>query len=395
LLLLAAALTSLATWQLVRDLRPLPELTTVESLIHREKLEEAQAALRVILEHSPRHGTARRMLAQLLAKRGDLLGCARELGRIPFWWPDRRDEQFLEGQAWLDSRRARDAEQAFLGCVRDDPLHPADPDRVAGAAKALVTLYLLEERIPEAHDVLWQAYTQASPAERGPILNMHMRAEIERIEPKEAAATLREYAAADSSDWQARRALAHAEELQGNRSEANSLIAACLRERPDSVEGWRMWLTILADRNQPEALAEAIAAMPATVRRADDSTIQELQGIDRINAQEFERAFERLEAALRVDPQNPDLHFRLAGVAQRLGRPDLAETHRATSHKIRKARQAIPEALLAYRDCQRPAASAAGRAQRALAMENLAQICETVGWERLGEEWHKLAGAER
>ena len=216
-----------------------------------------------------------------------------------------------------------------------------------------------------------------------------MRSEMERIEPKEAAETLRRYLDTDPGDWQARRAQAHAEELLENRSEADSLMAQCLRERPDSVDGWRMWLTILADRNQPEELARAIATMPASVAQANDATIQQLRALDRFNAGELQQALELFQTALELDPHNPDTHYRLASVAQRLGQADLAEERRAASQRIRKARQAIPEALLKFRTHERP-----GTPGRAEAIEALAQISDTVGWNRLAREWRKLAKNE-
>ena len=390
--LIGLLLLMLGIWRVFEDQRPIPELGAVESLLRRGKLNEAEAGLRSILKRSPEHGAARRLLAQLLARRGDKLACARELSKIPRWWPGRRDDALIEGQSYLDSKHAQAAERAFLICAQDDPLHPADPVKVSGAAKALLALYMLEERLPEAQNALWQAYAQAAPSERGAILNQLMRAAVERIEPSEVVETLSGYLNADPSDWQARRGLARAEELLKNPARSDSLLAECLRERPESIDGWNMRLSILIDRNQPEALAEAVRAMPAAVSSAHDGVIQEAQAIDRINAGELESARRFLEAALEADPFNPDTLYRLASVEQRLGQDQDAERHRLESQRIRKARQAIPEALVNYRNRER---SSARREERAQAIDELATICDTVGWERLGREWRKLAGQSR
>ncbi len=387
--LIGLILMGVGIWRIIDDLRPVPELGAMESLFRRGKLDEVETGLRSILGRSPEYGSARRLLAQLLARRGDKLACARELSKIPRWWPGKRDEAFIEGQSYLDSKHAQEAEQAYLTCVQDDPLHPADPGRVSSAARSLLTLYMTEERLPEAQDILWQAYAQALPEELGAILNMQMRALVERIEPKEVSEVLGGYLAADATNWQARRGLARAEELLGRTTSADALLAQCLKERPDSIDAWRMRLSILVDRNQPETLAEAIRVLPGSIAQAGDGVILEAQGIDRINAGEFKPAQEFLEAALKADPFNPDTLYRLASVEQRLGLAEEAEAHRLESQKIRKARQAIPEALVTFRNRERP--GAAKREERIQAMEELATICETVGWDRLGREWRNLA----
>ena len=58
-------------------------IESIEQLIARGKHDEAIAALRAHLRRSPRDGQARMLLARSLAARGDLLGCASELHRVP------------------------------------------------------------------------------------------------------------------------------------------------------------------------------------------------------------------------------------------------------------------------------------------------------------------------
>ena len=376
-------------WRLYTDLQPVPELATCERYLRQGKVDQAERALRAILHRSSRHGGARELLAQLLARKGDKLGCAHELNQIPAWWPGKRGSSFIEGQTFLELNLAQNAEHAFLLCVKNDPLHQSDPARVSSAAKGLLTLYLLEDRVSEAQDVLWEAFDQASPEERGAILNMQMRAATEQIEPSEAVETLRGYVKGDPTDWHARLGLAKAEEQLGNRGEADKLLSQCLKERPESIECWQTRLALLAARNQPDVLHDAIEQMPVSVTQSKNSLIRELQGIDRLNAGEFEKAKELLESALELDPFNPDTMFRLAGIEQRLNQTDSAERHRNLSQTIRKARQDIPESLLNFRNQEQSRGT--DPTQHSQAIEKLAVLCETLGWEKLALEWRKAS----
>ena len=64
------------------------------------------------------------MLARALAARGDLLGCARQLHEVPYWCPQKPEALYREGQAYFQLDRARDAEDAWLELIKDDPSAP-------------------------------------------------------------------------------------------------------------------------------------------------------------------------------------------------------------------------------------------------------------------------------
>ncbi len=375
-------------WWLIRDLWLVPELGTIHRMIARHEMDEAERGLRRYLRRWPRHGEARILLSRLLARRGDRVGCADELHKVPYWWPGKREAQFMEGQSYFEANRARQAELAWRGCVKDDPLHPTSREYVNGAAKQLIALYLLEHRLPDARVVLWDAYQQAEPSERPAILGTRIRVEIERIDPKEAVATLSRYVSADPDDWQARRALALALQDVGQPAEADRRIRQCLEAWPDDPDVWLAWLTILALRNDSSGLTAAVNQMPSTVLRKGNSLLWQYRGMALESSGQLEEARTSYREAIRLDPFDEQAHFRLARVEQRLGHSQEAGEHRERHRVLQEARSALPAAMARYREVARKDTS--HRAELAEATRRLASLSETLGWSRLAEAWRKL-----
>jgi tetratricopeptide (TPR) repeat protein len=383
----AAVLAALGAWRLIDDLRPVPDLVAVRTMLARGRVAEAERGLRDLLARSPDHGEARQELARLLARRGEVRGAAEQLHRVPAWWPGKRAAQFLEGQAFDQLDLARRAEAAWRGCVADDPLHPVAPDFVNGAAKALVALYVLEGRRDEARAALWGVYPQVAPHERPVVLETLMRAETQRIAPGEAVATLRRHVAADPDDRVSRLALARAEQAAGHPAEADRILDDLLGRDPSAVDAWRARVQVLLDRNDPAALALAVDRLPESVRRADDAAIAIARASVLEARGDLEGALALLRTAARLEPANDEAHYRLSRVALRLGHAAEAEAHRRRHRALQDAQRELPDAMTAYRDLSRGDAS--GGAERARTVERLAAISETLGWTRLAEAWRK------
>ena len=127
-LVLAACLVGFNLWWYWRDTRPLPGLDTISGWIGKGQDDQAEPALREHLRRAPNDGEARMMMARLLGARNDLLGCARQLHEVPFWWPTKADALYREGQAYFMIDRAKDAEAAWLAVTNHDPLHPRPGD---------------------------------------------------------------------------------------------------------------------------------------------------------------------------------------------------------------------------------------------------------------------------
>ena len=384
ILLLALLIAGFAVVRLALDLQPIPELSQVERLLGQGKTSEAERVLKTILARSPENGDARMRLARLLASRGDRLACAETLHEVPWWWPTKRKALFLEGQTFHECKLARRAEAAWRACVRDDPLHPAEPGLVKNAAQSLVGYFLVQGRLDDARQVLWDAYAQASSEEQPAVLGTRLRVELERIDPKESVGVLRDYLAADPADHESRRALALAYQLNGDAVTSDRLIQECLRSRPKDPRVWQTWLAILQDRNDAAGLSRALTALPRGI--GQDLEILKAKAADFESNGRLEDAAGALRDALKVDDFDEEAHFRLARVLQRLDQPEQAARHRARYQELSKARDALPKALAEYGELSREATT---DDKLRASIERLAELSEQLGWGRLAREWRK------
>ena len=157
------------------------------------------------------------ILARALAASHDLLGCALELHKVPFWSPDKPDALLREGQAHISIDRAQDAEWAFLEVIKNDPLHPISPELYHDAAQELLRIYAVEDRWDDAYPIIWKSYDHAESIDHPVLLSMRLRPELERISYKESSGVLRRYAAAQPDDWEALQALARASSTRAAR----------------------------------------------------------------------------------------------------------------------------------------------------------------------------------
>lgn len=386
LISLIAALLGFNGYWLYRN-RPAESLKTIDGWIARGNTQAAEPALRHLLVASPHHGDARMRLARLLAKRDDYLDCARELRQVPFWFRDKPEALFLEGQAYKLANGARDAEQAWKECALDDPLHPKPPQFQNGAARELIGYYLLENRLEEARETLWRSHDFGDPADRPGILIMRMRAELERISHEECLAKLRKFVAVNSEDWQARRALAFEEQWINNEPESDKHIQACLKARPDDASVWRTYLDILHQRGSRESLQAAIARLPSPAVDQDPE-IWKYRGLAREWSNNLEGAAEAFRKAIALNPLEAEYFYKLGVVEQRLGRSGEAGEHTRQSKRLRLAFGAMRDAyfdLLKVAQKSRP-----GTSDYNAAVERLADACDSLGWLREAKAWRQV-----
>ncbi len=379
---LTLVLVVVNAWWLWGDWSP-PGMKAIDASITRGRLDEAERALERRLRWSSSDGDARMKLARLLVKRGEHLAGARQLHQVPFWWPAKGEASFLEGETFKLADRARDAEASWKVCIADDPLHPVPSQMFHGAAKNLVTLYLLEGRLDEARKVLWRAYDEATPDERPGVLSTRVRLELERIDHDEALGRLREYVAADPEDHEARRALALEEHATGDEASADRDLEACLRNRPDDPLAWRARLEILNDRGDVEASHQVIARLPSTTE--GDAWIWMYRGLDRQRDGDNPGALEAFRRSVKLAPNNPEILYKLGMAEQALELVESGREHVARSRQLHLAyetlRQGNQEFLEQVRRIPRDEAG-----YRSV-IEKLAMTCRVLGLTREADAW--------
>ncbi|MDX2037338.1 MAG: tetratricopeptide repeat protein [Isosphaeraceae bacterium] len=373
---------------LMLDLAPVAPIAVVRSMSASGRTDDAVGELRKILRRSPHDGQARMELARILGSRKEYAECARELGAVPIWWPTKSEAAFLEGQTYKLLNRMREAEAAWLVCNRYDPFHPTPPKFESAANMELLELYAYEERWDDAHRVIWNAYDHADPIDHPAILVMRIRTEMERITPESAAAKLRVWVDADPADWEARLALARVEQTLGRPDEADRLIGRCLEERPNDPRAHRVKLAILYARGDLEAITAALEKLPPG--SDDDPEIWKFRALASEKRGDWSSAVNSYLQALRIRPNDAELHYKLSVAEERVGNRDRAADHRRRNQELRKARAELTDAYERYLDADK---GRAGAPDRAVAIRRLADICDRLGWDRVAEGWRRLAQA--
>ncbi|HEV3168423.1 MAG TPA: tetratricopeptide repeat protein [Isosphaeraceae bacterium] len=368
------------------EARPLPDRKAIEGLIAQNQYEEAGRQLRAQLRQSPHNGEARTMLSRVLTAQNDLRGSAGQLHQVPYWWPTKADALFMEGRFEMASGRAKAAEAAWKASLAVDPFHPTPAEALTGSVTELVKLYSIEERWQEARGLLWWAYRQTNPSERGQILILLVWIELLKPDPEQNGTKLRRFVQAMADDWDARRALARLEMSVGNGPEATRQIKACLQARPDDATTWRDWLTILTKQGDRDGLQAAMAKLPAAAD--NDAEIWKLKGQLRERTRDWAGAADAYRKAMAIQPADEESLYRLAIVQERLGQRDEAAALRKRTSEMRAAREELRKAYDEYLDIL----NQPGVASNSLgaSINHLASLCETLGWTRLAEAWRSL-----
>ena len=257
------SLVAFNLWWYWRDTRELADLATVTRWMSKEQYDVAEPALREHLRRSPHNGEIMIMIARALAARGDVLGCARQLHEVPYLVAPEGRGALPRGPIVFSDRQGQRRRGAWLLLMKDDPLHPVPGNIYHDACMALLNLYAIEDRWEDAYPLIWIAYDHAAGAdERLYWLTMRMRAELERISHKESITTLRRYVAADSTDLEALRALARAEQTVGEIADAERHFRDCLKMRPDYVRAWHGCLALLLEQGELERFLALLAVAP-------------------------------------------------------------------------------------------------------------------------------------
>ena len=386
LAVIALGLVAFNAWWYWRESRPVANAKLIALWMSREQYGLAEPELREQLRRSPNDGESRLTLARLLAARNDLAGCARELHKVPFWYPKKGEALFREGTVHLMLNRAKDAETDWLEVIKDDPLHPQPPDVYHDSFFELMKLYATQDRWDDAFVHLWRAYDLATPEDKFTLVFWRLRAELERVAPAESLPRLQEYVAADPTDLESLRALARAELALGKFDDANQHLLACLKADPSDGLIWRDYLTMLHDRGDRQACFAAVAKIPKEA--GAEPEIWKFRAMAREDKGDFAGAAECYGEAIARNPNIVEYHYKLAIIEERLGNREQAANHRKIAKTLREARASLPKAYADYREAADNRAN--GGPALADSIRNLSEVCRTLGFVRAADAWLEI-----
>lgn len=303
-----------------------------------------------LLEIDRDHAQGLLYRGQLAREAGDDKAAAEYWARIPDKPPQfGAVARFLEGVLCVDQGRAREAEKLLRRSIRLNPEYLAPRDR-------LVRLYVVQMRRDDVRRELleirrlrpWDIYE----------LVLFTVADERISDLKDGIAHTRRFVASDAGDIPSLLALGRYLMENEQLAEAEKLLAASIRRRPEESRIRGLWAESLLRQNKPQAAAAALAgaAAHASGGRSPAAEFWRSCGWYWKENQNWKRAAECFGEGVRQDPENLALRQQL-GLAQRragdeanaqqnLKRAELLDRMMRQAYRIRRREERLEQMLL-------------------------------------------------
>jgi tetratricopeptide (TPR) repeat protein len=380
---IAAALILAGTcWVLlVRDGRP--DLVKAEDYIAAGRYAAAAKMAESYLTNDPRNTRALMILSRSRAALGDYEGIVDALRRISDESVKKPEALYVSGQALRLLGRAREAEEAFRGCVARSPDgwrgHPFD------ARVQLLQIYGLEERHDDFVALAWDSYERMPARLKLSFLVMRTRLELEQAPPEVNARTLATMVAKDPDDPHALGGLAAARAREGRMEEARELLSRAVTLDPGDAELREKLMDVLQKLGRLDELADVLAARPEGA--GDRAKTQAFLGVVAEARGDLDAAAAAFARAARLDPGQYEYPYKFSRVLALQGRLVEAQARLADRDRIQKARAALREAWGTFADVYE---SDPDRVEPAM-LVGMGRACEGLGWNREARAWYREA----
>ncbi len=224
---------------------------------------------------------------------------------VPFWSPAKAEALYREGQSYIKIDRAKDAEASWLELIKEDPLHPISADFFQDACQELLKIYAIEDRWEDAYPVMWTAYDHAAPLTMGTCSRCGCGPKWNESHPRSRSKSSSAYVAASADDWEALRALAHAELALGRPAEAAHHFQECLKGRPDDVRAWRDYLAMLLEQGDTDSFLALLEQAPKSADTESETWM--FRGVAREKAKDWKAASEHFRKAIELEPDGTEV----------------------------------------------------------------------------------------
>jgi tetratricopeptide (TPR) repeat protein len=383
LLLIGLACVVLGVWT-VNASRPPRSLAEIERLIDRGAWPRAEQQARRYLQRHASDSAARLLLGRILGARESYADCAQVLLEVPVGSPDRPMALLRAGQAWSLANRVRDAERAWIACVKSDSQTlSGDLEIRQECRRQLCKLYALERRRDALWQMSWAMHADAAPRMKHEPLAMQARYGFELVDPLTAAPSLDSAVEADPTDVYSRRALGlYLLEAERTEQARAHLYRSVQEAREDSLV-WEAWLGCLYKTGDAFGLKKAIGELPASM----DSSVEcwRYRGLLAEQDGDVNAAIAATERCVKDQAWNPESHYRLGQLLRRVGQSEAAQKSIARSQELQAAQSELRDAFDNYVHYwtgevkRRPELAL----QLATAYEKSGRVGETVAWLRV------------
>ncbi len=323
LTLVVIAMIGMAALGVLRSERPRPSLESIRALARARQFGRAMVLLEGYLRTHPDDSAAHFLMGQIATEPSDARpAVALEHLRAvrPRDLKEAARVRFFEGKARHQQGRYDLAEAAWTEALRLDPIVPE-------AGWALMDLLDREGRVPEAHD-LGMRLVEVEPdlLDRARLLLEMTRMDIDQVSPGSQVLMFGPLAREQPENLPLAVALGQALVRDSRGTEGVEVLEAALRRHPESPEAWDAWLAGLSGAFQFDRLAEEFARLPKAM--ADDPRFAEHEGIIAQNARDWPRAVRAFRRATAHEPYNGILWYRLRVALRQVG--DVAELDRVS-----------------------------------------------------------------
>jgi tetratricopeptide (TPR) repeat protein len=288
------------------------------------------------------------------------------------------ETQLEEARACLALGRAAQAEYSLRQAIISSPANPE-------AWQLLLEILRVEERTIESMDVGWEAYRQVRPDARRVILRELTLTLLADLPDELVRTTLQRWVVADATDVDAQIALMQRIAMQPRAADPDraSLLAAMealLAKHPEHITAREVLVAALADAGEPERGRALLNDWPES---AHDVRYWRLLGRWQLEYDhQPEQAATAFQTTLARFPQDWRSWSRLARVLRILGQ----ETEsRQAAETVSRIREVLDPLVLGPR-----LDSAFDHLDNAVALRDLAALCDQAGLTRLASAWHSL-----
>lgn len=271
------------------------------------------------LQENPQSTEAQRVLAEVLAARGDREGALEQLARLLESDPDNARALLMQASLLMQGGRVEQAEGAYAAALRHGSASLTLPQKIIAVA-AQVEIHLARGNIESAEASHKELTTLAPDSVVARLLSA--RISLSKQDYSAASAELQRIVSQMPQFVAARALLGSALYAQGSFEQAERHLTEVIRQAPGHIEARKLLAQLRLRMNQP---AEAMNILvPALESEDADAELNALANSAQLRIGDESTALALLENSVRQHPDKPELKLQLANAYLRGGQSEKA-----------------------------------------------------------------------